>query len=166
MPKNRNRPRKRKSPKQRHGFPPAPERASSPRGQPFPKGNDLGLPTRFEPGKSGNPGGVPKDVREFRELMRMRTATSLARLDDLLEHGSEEGLIKAIREVNAYAWPRMPTSVELGGPDGGPVRVTYDDVRTKLTDLAKKAEERRAQEAEAAEAESDAADDDDQTDGD
>lgn len=138
MPKNRNRPRKRNSPRERHGFPPAPERASSPRGQPFPKGNTLGLPTRFEPGKSANPGGVPKDVREYRELMRARIPVMLARLDDVLEHGTEEGLKFAIREVNANAFPKPVQSIELAGPDGGaiPVKaVMTSDEKRKRTEV-------------------------------
>jgi hypothetical protein len=164
MPTNRRKtPRKQRRPRQRHGFPVAPERASSSeRGKPFPKGNKLGLPTQFKAGASGNPGGVPKSVLEFRELMQMRTEAAISRLDDVLEHGTEEGVIKASREVLANAWGRPPQAIEVGGPGGGPVRVTYDDVRTKLTDLAKKAEERKAHEAEAAaeDAGADAADDD------
>jgi len=139
MPKNRNRPRKRKSPKKRHGFPPAPERASSARGQPFPKGNDLGLATQYKPGKTGNAGGVPKDVREYRELMRQRIPTMLARLDDVFDHGTEEGVIKAIREVNANAFPKPVQSIELGGPDGGPIPVkaimTSDEKRKRTEAL-------------------------------
>ncbi len=140
MPKNRNRPRKRKSPKKRHGFPPAPERpSSSPRGEPFPKGNVLGLATRFEPGKTGNPGGVPKDVAEYRALMRMRIATSMARLDDLLDHGTEDGVKFAIREVNQNSFPRPTQSIELGGPGGGPIPVravmTSDEKRKRAEAL-------------------------------
>lgn len=161
MATNRKRPRKRASPKTRHGFPPAPapERASSPRGVPFPRGNKLGLPTQFKPGQTGNPGGVPKDLREFRELYRARALMALSRIDDMLEHGSEEGVIKAIREVNANAWPR---SLEVTGADGGPVRITYDDVRLKLNDLAQKALEKR--EAEQAAADGDDGTGDDPTD--
>jgi len=142
MPKNRNRPRKRKSPKTRHGFPPAPERPSSPRGAPFPKGNELGHATRFKAGKTGNPGGVPKTVQEFRELVRQRTMTALDRLDDLLDHGSEEGVVKGIRETFAQGWPK-PTIIELGGPGGGPVNIkaelTSDEKRARAAALVAKA---------------------------
>lgn len=143
MPKNRNRPRKRRSPKVRHGFPPAPERPSSPRGQPFPRGNEIGLPTRYQAGQTGNAGGVPKDVAEYRELMRARIPTMLARLDDVFDHGTEEGVIKAIREVNANAFPRPAQAIELGGPGGGPIAIkaelTSDEKRARAAALIAKA---------------------------
>ncbi len=139
MPKNRNRPRKRRSPSQRHGFPPAPERASSPRGEPFPKGNSFGLATRFPAGKSGNAGGVPKTVQEFRDLMRLRVEKALDRLDDVLDHGTEDGVIKGIRETFADAFPRPVQAIELAGPDGGaiPVKValTSDEKRKRAEAL-------------------------------
>lgn len=150
MPTNRRKtPRKQRRPRQRHGAPPAPERASSSeRGKPFPKGNNLGLPTRFAPGKSGNPGGVPKDVAEYRALMRARVGVMLERLDDLLEHGTEDGLKFAIREVNTNAFPRPVQSIELAGPDGGAIPVkavlTSEEKRARAAELIAAAAARAA----------------------
>ena len=141
MPTNRRKtPRKLAKPKTRHGAPVAPDRASkSERGKPFPVGNKLGLPTQYKPGKTGNAGGVPKDVREYRELMRQRIPTMLARLDDVFDHGTEEGVIKAIREVNANAFPKPVQSIELAGPDGGAIPVkavmTSDEKRKRAAAL-------------------------------
>lgn len=139
MPKNRNRPRKRPSPKKRHGFPPAPERPSSERGKPFPKGNTIGLPTRFQPGKSPNPGGVPKDVKEFRALMQLRTEVSLQRVDDILDHGTERGIIEVSKEVWANGWGKPTVRIEQSGPAGGPIEVkavlTSDERRARAAAL-------------------------------
>ncbi len=150
MPTNRRKtPRKQRRPRQRHGFPVAPERASpSERGRPFPVGNKLGLPTQYKPGASGNPGGVPKDVREYRELMRMRVPAMLGRLDDLLAHGTEEGLKFAIREVNVNSFPKPATSIELAGPDGGAIPIkaelTSDEKRKRAEALIATAAARAA----------------------
>jgi len=114
-------------------------RKAAPRGAPFPTGNKLGLPTQFKPGQTGNPGGVPKDVTEYRNLIRRRIPVMLARLDDVLHHGTEEGIIKAIREVNANAFPKPVQSIELGGPDGGPIPfktvLTSDEKRKRAEAL-------------------------------
>jgi hypothetical protein len=118
--------------------PAAPERASNGvRGRPFPKGNGLGR--KFPKGVSGNPGGIPKDVQQFRELLQTRTLVGLARMDDILTHGTEEGIIKAVREIWANAWGRPSQPTEVSGPGGGPVRVKYDDVRQKLSQMATEA---------------------------
>lgn len=111
---------------------PAPRLA--PRGRAFPKGNSFGAATRFKPGQTGNPGGIPKTLKEFREAVRDRAMVALDRIDDVLDHGSEEGIIKASREVFAYAWGR-PTQ-PIGGDGGGPVKLTFDDVRRRLTEIA------------------------------
>lgn len=158
MPTNRRKtPRKQRRPRQRHGVPPAPDRASKPRGKPFEEGNASGYEKRFPKGVSGNPGGVPKDVREFREACQQRLGKALTRMDDVLDHGSEEGILKAFRELSANGYGRPPQPVELGGPGGGPVRVTYDDVRLKLNDLTAKALAKR----EAERADEEGNDDDD-----
>lgn len=35
----------------------------------FKKGNEIGKATRFEPGKSGNPAGLPKGYKSFKRLI-------------------------------------------------------------------------------------------------
>lgn len=61
---------------------------------------------------------------------------ALERIDDVLDHGSEEGIIKASREIFAHGWGRPTQPLEHGGPGGGPIKHTFDDVRRKLTELA------------------------------
>lgn len=108
----------------------------------------MGLPTRFQRGKSGNPGGVPKDVAEYRALMRMRVPAMLERLDDVLDHGTEEGVIRAIREVNANAFPKPAQAIELAGPDGGAIAIkaelTSDEKRKRTETLIAAATARAA----------------------
>jgi hypothetical protein len=132
-----------------------------------PKGKRRRGPGRpFPPGVSGNPKGRPKTNQEFVDIAREGEEALLQKLYLIGLQRSDSTAVRAIELRLAYARGRPKVIAELTGPDGGPLRINYDDVRTKLTDLAKKAEERRAQEVEAAAAESDAADDDDHTDGD
>jgi hypothetical protein len=45
---------------------------------------------QFPPGKSGNPGGRPKDVHRVAELARSYTAEAIDTLVDLMRHGKDE----------------------------------------------------------------------------
>lgn len=141
--------------KKRRGHLAAPDRATrpakaKPRGAPFPKGNKLGLATRYQAGASwtGNAGGIPKDVREYRELIRLRVPVMLGRLDDLLHHGTEDGVKFAIREVNLNAFPRPVQAIELAGPDGGAIAIkaelTSDEKRKRAAALIAAAAARAA----------------------
>lgn len=47
--------------------------------------------TRFKPGHSGNPGGMPKWVREVRQLAGAKSPRAIERLAELVE--SEDGKI-------------------------------------------------------------------------
>lgn len=117
----------------------APQRPSggASRGRPFPRGNPIGKDTRFQLGESGNPGGIPKTVHQFRELLRARTIHALHRIDDILDHGTEEGIIKAVREVWQNGWGRAP--LPITGETGGPVKITYDDVRKRVSAAVERA---------------------------
>jgi len=45
---------------------------------------------QFLPGKSGNPGGRPKDEHRVSELARSYTAEAIETLVDLMRHGKDE----------------------------------------------------------------------------
>ena len=45
---------------------------------------------QFLPGKSGNPGGRPKDEHRVSELARSYTAEAIDTLVDLMRHGKDE----------------------------------------------------------------------------
>lgn len=128
-------PKKRQPPKRRGRNTPPPPKAR-PRGKLFPKGNSFGAATRFKPGQTGNAGGVPKSVQEFRERVRLRTERILDRYDDVIEHGSEQGILKAGDTLLAHGWGRPSQPHEHAGAGGGPIVHTFADVRRKLADLA------------------------------
>jgi hypothetical protein len=120
-----------------------PPPVAAPRGRPFPRGNDVAKRYWFKPGQSGNPGGVPATVQEFREEVRKRTMAVLDRLDDVLDHGTEEGIIRASRELFANAWSKPTLRVEASGPGGGPIAIktvlTSDERRARAAALLAKA---------------------------
>jgi hypothetical protein len=63
----------------------------------------------FQPGQSGNPGGRPKGLREWRELCRDASPDALQVVVDLLAKGD----LTAARFIIEQAWGRAPQSVEF-----------------------------------------------------
>ena len=80
---------------------------------------------RFQPGKSGNPGGRPKDIGRVRELARKHTEGALATLaaimgDDKMPAAAR---VRAAEAMLDRAWGRPETTANVAGPDGGPIYV-------------------------------------------
>ena len=66
---------------------------------------------RFAPGVSPNPGGRPKGLAELQELARSHSATAIARLAYIAEHGkSEQAQIAACIALldRGYGKPTQP----------------------------------------------------------
>ena len=81
---------------------------------------------RFKPGKSGNPGGRPKEEREVALLLRARGPEVAAKLVKLALNGN----VAAIKEFNDRAYGKAKQILELTGADGGPVEVLRLDPKT------------------------------------
>ena len=103
-----------------------------PRGRPFPKG------------KSGNPGGRPRDLAGLRELARFHAPGAIEELARLATKArSEATRIAAIRELldRGYGKPSFDSKVALELPiydgsdrdDGGQV-ITIETVRAPKRD--------------------------------
>lgn len=114
-----------------------PRRKQGPRGKPFPRGNDAGK--KFQPGETGNPGGRPRrTMAEFREMFSEGTEQVLRALRAGAVVGLARGTTAGVAAAHEFLdrmWGRAPQPIT--GGDGGPVKVTYELVRSKLEEIAK-----------------------------
>ncbi|CAL8981860.1 hypothetical protein RHODGE_RHODGE_03989 [Rhodoplanes serenus] len=78
---------------------------------------------KFQPGRSGNPGGRPKTITEVRDLARAKTAEAIEALAQIATAGeSEAARVSAAVALLDRAWGKAPQAI--AGPDGeGPVAV-------------------------------------------
>ena len=79
---------------------------------------------RFQKGRSGNPGGRPKEVAEVRDLARQHTPAALAALRDIMsdEKAPPSARVAASEALLNRAWGR-PTQAIAGDEDAGPVEM-------------------------------------------
>ncbi len=74
----------------------------------------------FEKGKSGNPGGRPKEIAEVRELAKKHGPAAIKRLVKLMASENERTAVAACEAVLNRGYGRPPQSVTLAGEEGGP----------------------------------------------
>lgn len=82
-------------------------------------------PGTFKKGQSGNPGGRPKECAEVKALAREYGAEAVEKLVALMR-GEDERVAKAAADSlldRGYGKPGQ--AVELSGPDGAAVAVTW-----------------------------------------
>lgn len=92
---------------------------------------------KWRKGQSGNPGGVPKWVKQVRGELEACSTGGVSKLRQLIERGvlvfeREQGpvevpaeakdVIKAIELVLSYTLAKPKAELEVTGKDGGPVR--------------------------------------------
>lgn len=90
--------------------------------------------TLFTKGKSGNPGGRPKDYPGFREAMRDMGPLAVKQLRLIFKSGSEESRLSAAKFVLEMGWGKAAQAVQLTGSEGGPVQVESSTNLKGLTD--------------------------------
>ncbi len=76
---------------------------------------------KFQKGRSGNPGGRPKDLGDVRELAKQHTAKAIERLVHWLESDNAKASVAAASALLDRAWGKPPQA--LTGDDGGPVKI-------------------------------------------
>jgi hypothetical protein len=84
---------------------------------------------RFRKGKSGNPGGRPKVLRELQELARNHAPAVIAELARLALKGKNEtARIAAGRELLDRGFGRARQSLEVSEPGENIIRMLLDDI--------------------------------------
>ena len=74
---------------------------------------------KFLPGKSGNPGGRPKDEHRVADLARSYTTEAIETLVDLMRHGKDERVRgTAAQALLDRGWGKAKVEVVSSG-DGG-----------------------------------------------
>ncbi len=75
----------------------------------------------FRPGKSGNPGGRPKEVAEVRALAREHTNEAVQALRSIMRNDDEpaSARVAAANSLLDRGWGRAPLAIT--GDGGGPV---------------------------------------------
>ena len=78
----------------------------------------------FKRGRSGNPGGRPKEIGEVRDLARQHTPAALAALRDIMadERAPPSARVAASEALLNRAWGR-PTQAIAGDEDAAPVEM-------------------------------------------
>ena len=74
----------------------------------------------FEKGKSGNPGGRPKEVAEVRELAQKHGPAAIQRLVTLMSSDNERTAVAACEAILNRGYGRPAQSVTVAGEENGP----------------------------------------------
>lgn len=81
----------------------------------------------FAKGKSGNPGGRPKTIKEVQELAREQTPAAIQALVDNLKDESGQVRNTAATELLNRAWGKAP-AVQAGEGGEGPPTLRFERV--------------------------------------
>lgn len=109
-------------------------------GKPFTPGHDIGKETRWVPGKSGNPIGMPKEFAHVRDLAKAYTGNAVRALVEVADDPGNPARVSAAKELLARGHGAVEQSITVGSDPNRPLRV---DVR-KLSDEDLEALERAA----------------------
>ncbi|MBR0560060.1 DUF5681 domain-containing protein [Neokomagataea anthophila] len=85
----------------------------------------------FKKGQSGNPGGLPKNMREVIALARSHTTTAIEALAEIAGNKTapESARVSAANSLLDRAWGKPKDTVEIQGQDGAPLGLVVTMVR-------------------------------------
>ncbi len=88
---------------------------------------------KFQPGKSGNPSGRPKDVGHIRALAQQHAASALETLVAIYSDVNEKGStrVAAADSILNRAYGRPEQAVSLEGPGGEAIVPNIQIILTK-----------------------------------
>jgi hypothetical protein len=66
----------------------------------------------FQPGRSGNPGGRPKEVGHVRDLARQHTEQAIAALVEVMQTGKDSARAAAAAELLNRAWGKATQPIK------------------------------------------------------
>jgi hypothetical protein len=82
---------------------------------------------KFEKGKSGNPGGRPKEALAARDLARAHTPEAIERLVFWMRSDNAKASVSASVGLINRGWGMPRQELEHLGEGGGPLKVIIDD---------------------------------------
>lgn len=85
---------------------------------------------KFQPGRSGNPGGRPKEHAEVKEMARAHTAAAIERLAFWLMSDEPKASIAAATALLDRAWGKATQAIS--GEDGKPIDINLNVVRAGI----------------------------------
>ena len=81
----------------------------------FKRGHSAGVGGRWQPGQSGNPGGLPPIIREVRRLAAQRAPRAIHRLSELVESTDDRiALAAAVALLDRAGVTPLDIEVQLG----------------------------------------------------
>jgi hypothetical protein len=89
----------------------------------------------WQKGKSGNPGGRPREIAEVRGLARQHTAAAIKRLAHWMDSDDARASVAASVALLDRGWGRSPQAIAHTGADGGPIRHARDVIPADLSSL-------------------------------
>lgn len=100
------------------------------------------LPQTFKPGQSGNPGGRPAGLGEFRALCRENAEWAMEQLKKAIQKAAAKGQVLGVAAGVKLLWEsaygKPAQTVRVSGEDGGPVKaeVAHELKRPSAQQLA------------------------------
>jgi len=94
----------------------------------------------FEKGKSGNPGGRPKETAEIKELARQHGPRAVERLAELMNGEDPRVAVAASQALLDRAYGK-PAQAIIGGSEDDPAIKTLNEIIIRAVDATRPPEE-------------------------